>query len=300
MAEERARILIVDDEKINVWILDEMLRDRYDTSVALNGEQALKRALALRPDMILLDIQMSGMNGYQVCQQLKENEATSDIPVIFITAMDGEDDEQKGLELGAVDYITKPFRPAIVQARLHNHLEMKRQRDLLDRLSSLDGLTGIANRRRLESFIELEWRRAVRSGDWLAVVLMDIDHFKHYNDHYGHIAGDECLRLVARTVVAELTRRTDLAARYGGEEFICILPATDPEGAARVAERIRTAIQMLRIPHASSPTHEFVTLSLGVAAWQPRNDGTKPSDLVALADRRLYRAKEEGRNRVVT
>lgn len=300
MTESRTKILIVDDERLNIRMLDEILRDEYDISVAVNGEQALKRALAAPPpDMILLDIQMPGMDGYEVCRRLMAHETTRGIPVIFVTSMVDEEDERKGLELGAVDYITKPFRPSIVQARLKNHLELKRQRDLLNRLSSLDGLTGIANRRHFETFIEQEWRRAPRHGLEISLILMDIDHFKKYNDHYGHTAGDDCLKEVARALVDALPRATDLIARYGGEEFVCVLPATDLQGALKVAERLRAAVLSQAIPHAFSGTHDCVTLSLGVACMQPGRGSTTPSDLIVAADRMLYRAKEAGRNRVM-
>ena len=300
MDENRHKILIVDDERLNIRMLDAILRDRYEISVAVNGEQALKlAAVSPQPDMVLLDIQMPDMDGYEVCRRLRENEITRKIPVIFITAMTDEEDEKKGLELGAVDYITKPFRPSIVHARLKNHLEAKRQRDLLNRLSSLDGLTGIANRRQLEKFLDQEWRRAVRLGGEIAFILMDIDHFKKYNDNYGHVAGDETLKTIASTLAETVSRSTDLVARYGGEEFACILSGTGLQDAQQVAERLRLAVLNRAIPHAFSDTHNTVTLSLGVAAMAPDRGTTTPSDLVLAADRMLYRAKETGRNCVV-
>lgn len=298
MSGTRARLLIVDDEAINIRMLDGMLRDSYDISVALGGEQALKRVFSAPPDLILLDVQMEGMDGYEVCRRLKANELTRDIPVIFVTTRADAAEEIKGLELGAVDYITKPYRPSIVQIRLRNHLELKRQRDMLGRLSSLDGLTGLANRRHFDAFLAHEWSRVVRSNGEIALVLMDVDHFKNYNDHYGHVAGDDCLKAISRVLSESLTRSTDLVARYGGEEFVGVLTSTGLDGAVRVAERMRAAALALAIPHALSETHEVVTLSFGVAAARPGVREMLPSDLLLAADRLLYLAKKAGRNRV--
>lgn len=299
MNSQRARLLIVDDEAINIRMLDGMLRDDYDISVAIGGEQALKRAFATPPDLILLDIQMGGMDGYEVCRRLKENELTRDIPVIFVTSMSETTEEIRGLELGAVDYITKPYHPPIVRIRLKNQLELKRQRDVLNRLSSLDGLTGIANRRHFDAFLAQEWRRTVRNDGEIALLMMDVDHFKKYNDHYGHIAGDDCLKAIASALNATLTRTTDLLARYGGEEFVCILTSTGLHGAVRVAEKMREAALALAIAHADSDTSAQVTLSFGVATVRPGLLDLLPTDLLLAADRQLYLAKEGGRNRIV-
>ena len=297
-ADEPPRILVVDDERINVQMLHEMLRNEYRVSVALDGEQALQRARTVHPALILLDVQMEGMDGYEVCRRLQADETTRGIPVIFVTAMDSEEDERRGLELGAMDYITKPFRPSIVQARIRNHLELKRQRDLLNRLSSIDGLTGLANRRHFESTLEREWKNATRSETSLGLVLLDIDHFKLYNDHYGHLAGDETLITVARAVADSTRRPTDLAARYGGEEFVCILPNTDLDGARTTGEAIRAAVHELAIPSAAAPTGR-VTVSVGATALRPGPEETGAALLVHTADQLLYRAKEAGRDRVV-
>jgi len=300
MNASKARLLIVDDETINIRMLDGMLRDEYEISVAVNGEQALKRAFATPPDLILLDIQMEGMDGYEVCRQLKDNELTADIPVIFVTTRASTAEEVKGLELGAVDYITKPYHPSIVRIRLKNHLELKRQHDILNRLSSLDGLTGIANRRHFDSFLAQEWSRTVRSNGEISLILMDVDHFKKYNDHYGHVAGDDCLRAVSAALAGALTRSTDLVARYGGEEFVCILTSTGLDGAIRVAEKMRAAALALAIPHAYSETHARVSLSFGVATARPGLSEMQPASLLLEVDRLLYRAKEAGRNRVMS
>lgn len=299
MVEEKFRILIVDDERPNIQVLNAILQDHYEISVALSGAQAVKRAFGeKKPDLILLDIQMPDIDGFEVCRQLQEHPDTRDIPVIFITAKSKEKDEEQGLELGAVDYITKPFGPAVVLARIRVHLELKRKRDILKNLSNKDGLTSIANRRRFEEFFHFEWQRSIRNGDPIALIMADIDHFKLYNDHYGHAAGDECLREVARAMSGIVSRQTDLVARYGGEEFACVLTSTDLEGAKSVAQKIRMGVQELGIPHAFSQMAPVVTLSLGVASCIPQRDAQSPHDLFLAADKALYKAKSLGRNRV--
>ena len=220
------RILIVDDQRQNIKVLKDFLRDDYKIMAAKTGEQALEAARsATPPDLILLDIIMPGMDGYHVCRQLKEDPKTMHIPVIFVTGLGSTSEEAKGFEMGAVDYITKPFRPVIVRARIKTHIQLKRKSDLLDRLASIDGLTEIPNRRCFDATLEREMRRAFRNRAWVSLILMDIDLFKKYNDHYGHAAGDTCLRRVAKAAERVLLRASDQVARYGGEEFGIILPA---------------------------------------------------------------------------
>jgi len=289
-------ILIVDDSPSNVRTLVQFLREDYRTLVAASGAAALELAFQERPDLILLDVVMPEMDGYQVCERLKEDPRTRQIPVIFVTGQNEEGGELRGFDLGAVDYIIKPFSISIVRARVRTHLELKRYRDDLERQSMTDGLTGIPNRRHLERFLDLLWSQALRLNGPIAVILMDLDHFKAYNDHYGHLAGDDCLRQVARTLERCTQRKTDLMARFGGEEFLCVLSGTDQEGAARVAEQLREAVEALAIPHAASGASDRVTISLGLAACVPRGDD-RPEQLLERADRALYEAKRQGRNR---
>jgi diguanylate cyclase (GGDEF)-like protein len=248
--------------------------------------------------VILLDVMMPKMDGYEVCTRLKTDPATADIPVIFITGMDETEAESRGLELGAVDYVTKPFKPVVVRARVHNHVELKRARDRLLALAATDGLTGLANRRRFDEALQSEWKRLQRTGSELGLIMLDIDHFKPFNDTYGHLAGDDCLRNVAGVLAGEMLRGPDVAARYGGEEFACILPETTLAGAVAVAERIRAGIEALGIPHSGSKVVPVVTASLGVISVLCTGV-TRPEDLLLAADACLYRAKSEGRNRVV-
>ncbi|CAO3417767.1 diguanylate cyclase domain-containing protein [Azospirillum doebereinerae] len=297
MAETRPKILVVDDIPSNVHVLSRILKDDYDIYFATDGEKALELVQRRLPDLVLLDIMMPGMDGYEVCSRIKADPATNDIPVIFISAKSEVEDETRGLEVGAIDFITKPISPPIVKARVRNHLLLKRQADLLRSLSFLDGLTGIANRRRFDETMEREWRRCARIQQPVSLVILDVDHFKAYNDHYGHQSGDECLRAVAEVLAERMKRPCDLVARYGGEEFICLLPETENSGAAQVAEWLRAAVADCGIPHAKSPVASCVTISLGVATMVPGSSRT-PDQLAQAADQLLYQAKRAGRNRV--
>jgi diguanylate cyclase (GGDEF)-like protein len=291
-------VLLVDDVPINLAFAAAEIEDLCVPLLASGGEQALRMALGERPDLILLDVHMPLMDGFEVCRRLKQNPLTADIAVIFLTALDEETDEEFGLNLGAIDYIAKPFSPAILRARVRNHLLAQKQRLQLQRLTQLDGLTGIANRRRFDQALALQWQRLAELAQPLGLLMVDVDGFKAYNDGYGHLAGDEVLRGVAETLEGHMRRHDDLAARYGGEEFACILPATDGAQAARVAEAIRQAVVDLRIPHAGSPACDWVSVSIGCASVVPTPGGT-PRELLAAADDLLYRAKSNGRNQVM-
>jgi diguanylate cyclase (GGDEF)-like protein len=295
----QANILVVDDSPENLQVISAVLKQDYRVKVAINGERALALATSAEPpDLILLDVMMPGMDGYEVCARLKQNPVTARIPVLFVSSRDDEEDEARGLSLGAIDYIVKPIRPSIVQARVRNHIELKRSRDLLEQLTTQDHLTGISNRRRFDDSLAQEWQRAAREQTPLSLVAIDIDHFKAYNDHYGHPQGDQCLIQVARALATCVTRPTDLVARCGGEEFAGLLPSTDSTGAARLAGQMRAAIEAEALEHARSPTHPHVTISLGVATVVPQAEESAQL-LVDLADAALYEAKGAGRNAFV-
>lgn len=293
----RPKLLVVDDQPINIRIINELFRADCDLHMATHGEQAIAVSKTLQPDLILLDIMMDGMDGLEVCRRLKLDPATADIPVIFITAKREEDDEALGLELGAVDYISKPLNSAIVRARVKTHLTLKLQNDYLKGLASLDGLTGIPNRRAFDVRLAQAWSQACREGGTLSLMMIDIDYFKRYNDHFGHVQGDECLRQVAKAIAQSVNRPYDMAARFGGEEFACVLPETTLQGALILAEKIQVRISQLAIAHPGSEVSEWVSLSIGVASLQPRVD-REPSELIALADQQLYQAKHNGRNQI--
>ncbi|MBC8418013.1 MAG: diguanylate cyclase [Desulfobacterales bacterium] len=297
---DKQKILIADDERFNLNILVDILKSDYKVIVAKDGKQALERAMSNPPDLILLDIMMPEMDGYEACRNLKENEQTKDIPVIFITAMKEEGNEVKGFDLGAVDYITKPFQAAIVMARVKTQLKMKWQADMLRKMASIDGLTEIPNRQKFEEVFDREWRRAVRKKTPLSVLLMDIDFFKQYNDAYGHGRGDKCLKAVAQALAGTIRSPGDFVARYGGEEFIAVLPDTDISGAMTIAETIRSNVELLKISHAQPVPLDYVTISIGLSSVFP-SGGFSDAALVsvlAAADEMLYKAKAAGRNQV--
>ncbi|MFH2130920.1 MAG: PleD family two-component system response regulator [bacterium] len=290
-------ILIVDDTPANIRILVEALKDEYTLRVATNGQDAIEAVHKETPDLILLDINMPGMNGYEVCRHLKSDLKTASIPIIFITVLTEVEDETRGLEIGAADYITKPFSIPIVRARVRTHIKLKHQYDILTNLASIDGLTGIPNRRQFNASLDQGWKNMMRESEPVSLIMMDIDYFKLFNDHYGHQAGDECLCQVAKTLQDSLLRPLDLVARYGGEEFGAVLPGTDLPGAMQVAERMRKNIETLNIEHAASGVAGCVTISVGVASTIPKK-GAFASQLIEIADKALYQAKSQGRNRV--
>ncbi len=297
MPKDKSTVLAIDDAPTNIKLLGQILGPHYRFLFATKGSDGLEIAVTQRPDLILLDVMMADMDGHEVCKQLKSNPLTQNIPVVFITALKEQTDEAYGLEIGAIDYITKPFCPAIVKARVRNHLELKRYRDLLESQAATDGLTGIPNRRHFDQSMEREWRSAIRRKSNLSLIMIDIDFFKPYNDHYGHVLGDECLRTVGQALVGGARRPSELVARYGGEEFVCLLPDTELSGALHVAGEILERVRVLQLPHLASPIASQVTLSLGVASASPLL-GQLPQELIALADEQLYLAKKSGRNQV--
>jgi len=295
---DKSTVLIVDDAHTNVKALVDILSSDYTVKIASNGKGALHIAKdSVQPDIILLDIVMPDIDGYEVCRQLKEDPLTKDIPVIFITAMSDEKNEEAGLNLGAIDYISKPFNPALVRLRVKNHLDLKLYRDQLKEITMIDGLTGISNKRRFNDALVAEWNRAIRAKTELSLMFVDIDYFKNFNDEYGHLAGDECLISVSSIVSKTIKRPSDIASRWGGEEFVCLLPETPKVAAAVLAEEMRIKTVGLNIPHSRSFVADIVTISIGVASASPKN-GELSADLLEKTDKALYKSKNDGRNRV--
>lgn len=292
---DNGRILVVDDAMENIQILHAALQDEHEVLFAMDGPRALEIARTQHPDLILLDAVMPGMDGYAVCRELFAGAETSDIPVIFVTALSSPEDETRALGAGAADFISKPVNAAVVRARVRTQLTVKRQRDALRALILTDSLTGVANRRAFDERLEMEWRRCGRSRLPVSLLMVDIDHFKLYNDHYGHPAGDGTLVQVAGAMRRAAARSQDLVARYGGEEFTILLPQLDEQGATGVARRLMHELEMLDLPHAASPTSQRLTVSIGIASLVP-GDQHKPVDLVQAADALLYQAKAGGRN----
>jgi len=294
---ERATILLVDDVPANLSLLSSILRDDYRIQLATSGVKALELVAAGAPDLILLDVMMPDMDGHEVCKRLKSDPKTCDIPVLFVTAQNQVEDEELGLTLGAMDYIHKPISPPIIKARVRNHIALKLQTDALKRLSLFDGLTNIPNRRHFDDTLDHEMKRAIRTQQHLSLLMIDVDYFKPFNDHYGHGTGDACLIQIAQALQAGMNRPMDLLARYGGEEFVALLPGTSLEGACKVAESLRQTVASLRIPHAGSSIAEHVTISVGVAC-RAQSDPKSTSFLLRQADQALYQAKQSGRNKI--
>lgn len=295
--QSRPSILIVDDEKPNLSTLSKILSPGFTVYMAKSGETALQIAHEVEPDLILLDILMPRMDGFEVLEQLKTSEKTRDIPVIFITALDSIEDEEKGLFLGAVDYIKKPFHGSIVKARVRTHWQIVRHRRTIERLCRIDPLTELPNRRSFDAQINLEWARAIREHTPISLLIIDVDEFKRYNDTYGHQQGDSLLVVVSRIFQTSVSRPSDLIARVGGEEFAVLLSNTDKRGALEIARKMCSNVCNMDIQDGSGGKFPPVTVSIGVSTAYPVV-GDLVADFIAAADKALYKAKGAGRNRV--
>jgi diguanylate cyclase (GGDEF)-like protein len=284
------RVLVADDQVANVLLITAALKGEFEVVAATTGAEVLERTARGDIDLVMLDVIMPGLDGFEICRRLKADCRTASIPVIFVTGLERSDDETHGFELGAVDYITKPIRPPVVRARVRTHVELKRARDLLEQLASIDPLTGVANRRRFDAALDEEWRRTGRSGRWLSIAIVDVDHFKQFNDRHGHLAGDARLKSIAQALARSARRAGDLVARYGGEEFGVILP--------EVAPPMMHAIVRSLLACVAAPASEVVTISIGAVSIVPPQAATS-ADALATADRLLYEAKDAGRDRGV-
>ncbi|MDY0116092.1 MAG: diguanylate cyclase [Sulfurimonadaceae bacterium] len=292
-------LLIVDDMSINIQMLSDLLKDDYKIKIAKNGQMALDIVRGDEPiDLILLDVIMPEMDGYEVCKALKNDSKTHNIPVIFVTSNDSLENEEYGLNLGAVDYIRKPFHPMIVKIRVRNHINLKLKSDMLEELSMLDGLTHIPNRRYFDERYEEDYKESMREKKSFAVMMIDIDCFKLYNDNYGHGKGDDTLVRVANILKNNLKRPSDIVARYGGEEFVVIAKDISQEGAHKVAQRLVDAVAALKIPHIYSKKGDVVTISVGVA-YRNNNDTPSKEQLLQKADEAMYKAKNSGKNKYI-
>lgn len=296
---DKPRILIVDDQPVNIHTLSAVFHGDLDVIVATNGERALHLAFNQKPDLILLDIMMPDIDGYEVCRRLKNDPMTALIPIIFVTAETEADVEAYGFEIGAVDFITKPINPAIVRARVMTQLMLKLYMDNMRDMAWLDGLTGLYNRRRFDEIFRQDWQLCLREQRPMSIIMLDVDFFKRYNDSYGHQKGDDCLRAIAGALQGSLHRPMDRVFRYGGEEFTCLLPLTELRGAKDRADEMLRAIKTLEIPHATSLISPFVTISIGIACCVPQKENGE-DDLLNHADQALYQSKSDGRNRITT
>lgn len=292
------KIVIIDDSKMNLQTLTDILSKDYNVIPAKTGSSGIAKILNYKPSLILLDIIMPVLNGFEVLDTLKSMEETKDIPVIFITGISDSETEAKCLMLGAVDYITKPFNPQVVMARVNTHIQLYTYRKTIENLLSIDALTGIHNRRSYDDYIQSEWKRSIALGFPLSFAILDIDYFKKHNDTYGHLMGDNTLHTIASFLNEQSEKCDFYLARYGGEEFVMIFSNTNRAEALKITDHIRTKIQDLKIENKSSPVCEFITVSIGGNTIYP-----KPPDciehFIQSADKMLYLAKEQGRNQVV-
>lgn len=329
------KILIVDDKLANLLAMEALLEEvGADLFTASSGHEALALLLKHEFALVLLDVQMPDMDGFETASLMRGMKQTRHLPIIFVTAISKEDEHIfRGYDVGAIDYLFKPVNPVILRSKVEVFLKIYRQQRLLEKktedldqkveellvlkaqledtnqqleeanqqleeLSRTDSLTGLANRRQFKEVLAAEWRRALRNDQSLALIMGDIDAFKSFNDTYGHLAGDECLQKIALALHSPLMRSSDLAARFGGEEFVILLPGTDLEGGAFIAEAIRRDVENLAITHAASDTGGLVTMSFGVTAVKPSVE-LVDLNLVCTADKALYMAKKEGKNRCV-
>ncbi len=315
-------VLLIDDQAMIAEAVRRSLssEDDIDFHYCQDPTKAIKLATEINATVILQDLVMPDIDGLMMVRYFRVNKATAKIPIIVLSTKEEATIKSEAFKLGANDYMVKLPDKIEMIARLRYHsqayisllerdeafraLEESREKlaaanRTLQKLSSLDGLTGIANRRSFDETLAKEWNRAMRGEKSLGLIMLDIDFFKLYNDHYGHQGGDDCLKQVAKGLESAIHRETDFLARYGGEEFSAILPDTDIDGAAKVAEEMRLTIKDLKLEHAKSKVTDIVSISIGVSAIVPLQ-GTNPEMLIAAADQALYRAKEDGRDRVKT
>jgi diguanylate cyclase (GGDEF)-like protein len=305
-----SNVLLVDDNPAMIQVMARMLEGLGELRFATSGADALKKVRESPPDLMLLDAEMPGMSGFEVCEVMKSNRAMRDIPIIFVTSHGDSEFEALGLDAGAADYVTKPVNETALVARVKAQLRTKHQADALRDLGRVDALTEVANRRWFDETLEREWLRGLRPGEPISLLLFGVDHFQLFNARYGHPAGDACLQAVARVLKAGCRRPADLLARYRADEFVLLLPNTSRAGAQHQAHRMLRAIEKLAIAHATSPTCQHVTVSIGLsmfdedsACWvQPSALGrmdVKPrcssDDLARCAEQALQLAKQNGR-----
>lgn len=291
-------VLIVDDEPSNIRVLSSLLAAEYRVLTAKTGTKAIEIANSENPDLILLDVLMPELDGFDVAKQLKSDGKTKTIPIIFITALNSQEDEEQGLKLGAVDYIHKPFHQGIVLARVKNQLELVRHKRLLEQLANLDALTELPNRRKWKIDSQVLWQRALDHGHYIAVGILDVDHFKRYNDHYGHPMGDIALQKLAKAINSYLSQQNDTLYRFGGEEFVFLVQGKNPNDIEQYLTLINHEVAKLNIEHEqSSLESKLLSVSTGVCLIKP-NHMTSIKRMLETADERLYESKASGRAQI--
>ena len=293
----KQNILIVDGTSKDVTFFRALLKDDYTVRVAFSEEKAFVIINSKKPpDLVLFDM-LTGIDGHEFCRRLKADSRTWNLPVLFIAPNSDEENEISIFKMGAADYITKPFNPVVIKARVQTHTEMKKYRDYLEVSSYRDGLTTIPNKHRFDEYFDAVWGFAMRESMPLSIIKISIDNFTQYNASYGHQAGDACLIQIAGKLSTTMKRKSDVVARYGREEFICVLPNTRIDGAIIVAEALRMGILSLKIPHAYSAINTYATINQGVATVSPTKD-LSPEALLLAADEALEKSKEGHKNQI--
>ena len=291
------KILIIDDSPVQANFLSSILTEDYEVSVVNTAEEGLEQAKIGDYSLILLDVIMPGIDGFQLLKMLQEEVVLRRTPVILITSLNDIQHEERGLTLGAVDYITKPFHPGIVRARVNTHVKLFQYWTQIEREATVDQLTGVPNRRRYDAVSSKRWQDAIRLGAPISICMFDIDKFKVYNDTFGHPAGDKVIKAVAETAASKLRRGTDFFARYGGEEFVALILGGGSENDFAYLKKVRQAVEDLQIPH-NPEVSQWVTISIGGITVLPKVGSTYDMYL-KMADAMLYDAKRFGRNQVV-
>ena len=292
-------IFVVDDNNTSLLAAKLALDETYRTYALPSASGMFKLINKITPDLILLDVEMPGMDGFEAIKILKANEKYKDIPVIFLTIKDDEDSEHIGFDLGAVDYIMKPFSKTVIKARIATHLKTVEYIRLIEKLSLIDELTNLPNRRYFDNELLKHWKHAIRDKEHLSVLIIDADHFKNFNDTYGHQQGDEALYNLAHVISSSVRRAHDFVARWGGEEFTVIMPNTNSDGAYAVAEIIRKNVENSSIVRINDPSKTLsITISVGGNSIIPTNDSSI-EEFMSSADKALYKAKNSGRNNTV-
>ena len=286
-------ILVIDDDITTIKLIATTLKDEFNVIIATTAADGLNLSSSL-PDLILLDVMMPEINGYELCRQLKENKLTQNIPVVFVTALSDTANQVKGFEIGAIDYITKPIETSILKMRVRTHCKLFKQSKQLERLAATDPLTTLANRRKFDEFFQSEWQRSVRKKSPITLLMIDIDDFKAYNDHYGHGRGDECLLVVSKCIRRCIKRSSDLVARVGGEEFAVVLTESDVNAGIEVAEQISQELNKQQLKHEYS-SHSYVSVSIGIATAIPNLENSS-HHLFERSDAAMYQAKRSGKN----
>ncbi len=306
-------ILLVDDTRTEQHIMTVRLSDMgHEVVCCSNGQEAIKLYTKYDFDLVLMDVIMPVMDGHEAARRIRSL-GDDWVPIIFLSGRTSPEDIAAGIAAGGDDYLNKPVDEKVLAAKMtamqrisamrHRLIvvsqELEKANDELQKLANADGLTGLANRRIVDEYLEKETTRSIRSGLPIAVIMIDLDNFKAYNDTYGHVAGDSCLKKISKVLKNTISRPEDLPGRYGGEEFCAILPNTDLDGAKIVAERIRTNVEELKIPHSGNPDNNIVTLSIGVSSHIPRKQAPS-NQILSEADKALYQAKMAGKNIVMS